>query len=384
MTGKISLPRFRCVWYDDRRSKNYSEDLSETMDERLSTLSQLDQRSRNVFQRLVETYIESGDPVGSRSISRILPTSLSPASIRNVMSDLEALGLIYAPHTSAGRMPTEAGLRLFVDGMLEVGDLTDAEQAHIEAQIAAEQKHRNIEEVLTEATNMLSGLSQCAGVVLTPKANMRLKHIEFVALEPTKAMVILVGEDGSVENRVLDLPPGLPPSTLVEASNYINSKMAGRTIVELQSLIRSEIDLKSVELDTLTQKVVEAGLATWSADEGNAEKSLIVRGRSNLLEDLTELEDLERIRHLFDDLENKRELIRLLGLAESAEGVRIFIGSENKLFSMSGSSLIISPYKDSEQKIVGVLGVIGPTRLNYARIIPMVDYTARVIGRFLT
>ncbi len=354
------------------------------MDDRLSTLSQLDQRSRSVFQRLVESYLDSGDPVGSRSISRILPTSLSPASIRNVMSDLEALGLIYAPHTSAGRMPTEAGLRLFVDGLLEVGDLTDAEQAHIEAQIAAERKHRNIEEVLTEATNMLSGLSQCAGVVLTPKVNMRLKHIEFVALEPTKAMVILVGEDGSVENRVLDLPPGLPPSTLVEASNYINSKMAGRTIVELQNLIRTEIDHKSVELDALTQKVVEAGLATWSNDEGGNEKSLIVRGRSNLLEDLTELEDLERIRHLFDDLENKRELIRLLGLAESGEGVRIFIGSENKLFSMSGSSLIISPYRDSQQKVVGVLGVIGPTRLNYARIIPMVDYTARVIGRFLT
>ncbi len=353
------------------------------MDDRISALSQLDLRSRDIFQSLVECYLDSGAPVGSRSISRLLPNSLSPASVRNVMSDLEALGLIYSPHTSAGRLPTETGLRLFVDGMMQVGDLADGERSHIESQIAASNRDRSLEEVLTEASNMLSGLSQCAGVVVTPKVNMRLKHIEFVSLEPTKALVIMVGEDGTVENRVLELPPGLPPSTLVEASNYVNARLAGRTIDELQTLVRKEVEMKSNELDELASKVVEAGLATWSSEEDDA-KTLIVRGRSNLLEDVSAVEDLERIRHLFDDLESKRELIRLLGLAEDAEGVRIFIGSENKLFSLSGSSLILSPYRDSQKKIVGVLGVIGPTRLNYARIIPMVDYTARVVGRILT
>ncbi len=354
------------------------------MDDTYSTLSALDQRSREIFRRLVESYLETGEPIGSRSISRILPTSLSPASVRNVMSDLEALGLIFSPHTSAGRVPTQQGLRLFVDGLLEIGDLTDDDRSRIEAQVAGSNQYRNVEEVLTEATNMLSGLSQCAGLVMTPKANAKLKHLEFVSLEPTKSLVVIVSEDGSVENRVIDLPAGLPPSSLTEAANYINSKLAGQTIDELRAAIKVEIEHQRAEVDTLTQKIIEAGLATWSGDDRDDNKALIVRGRSNLLEDMTAIEDFERIRHLFDDLETKKELIELLGLAESAQGVRIFIGSENKLFSLSGSSLIVSPYSDSQQKVVGVLGVIGPTRLNYARIIPMVDYTARVVGRMLT
>ena len=352
--------------------------------ERPSALAQLDQRSRDIFRRLVETYLDTGEPVGSRSISRLLPVNLSPASVRNVMSDLETLGLIFSPHTSAGRLPTEQGLRLFVDSMLEIGDLPDVDRARIEAQVAGSNRYRNLEDLLTEASNLLSGLSQCAGVVVTPKADMRLKHIEFVSLEPTKALVVLVGADGAVENRVVDLPPGLPPSTLTEASNFLNARLAGRTLDEVKALVQEEVETKRAEVDVLTRGVIEAGLATWSDDRAGDGKTLIVRGRSNLLEDTAALGDLERIRMLFDDLENKKELIRLLGLAESAQGVRIFIGSENKLFSLSGSSLVVAPYRDSRQKIVGVLGVIGPTRLNYARIIPMVDYTARVVGRILT
>ena len=354
------------------------------MENALTGLADLDQRSRDIFKQIVESYLESGDPVGSRTISRALPTTLSPASIRNVMSDLEEIGLISAPHTSAGRMPTELGLRLFVDGLLELGDLSAAERRRIEAEVVASNAKHSYEEVLTEATNMLSGLSHCAGVVLTPKKNVRLKHVEFVGLEPNKALAVMVGEDETVENRVVELPAGLPASTLTRAANYLNARMQGKTLDEIRAALQSEIESQKTALDQLTARVVEAGLATWSGADETDPKTLIVRGRSNLLEDVTAMEDLERIRQLFDDLESKRDLIQLLGLAESGEGVKIFIGSENKLFSLSGSSIIVSPYRDSEQKIVGVIGVIGPTRLNYARIVPMVDYTARVVGRLLT
>jgi len=343
----------------------------------------LDQRSREIFKRLVETYLETGEPVGSRTISRYLPNTLSPASVRNVMSDLEVLGLIFSPHKSAGRMPTETGLRMFVDGFLEIGNLTTNERHNIAAQMGAIGTQGSVEDMLTQASDILSGLSHCAGVVVAPKVNLRLKHLEFVALEPTKALAVMVGEDGSVENRIIDLPPGMPSATLVEASNYLNAHIVGKTIDEAQSIVMKSIESQRSALDALTQKVVEAGLAVWSGDEDD-EKTLIVRGRSNLLDDLNAVEDLERIRLLFDDLESKRELTKLLGLAENAEGVRIFIGSENKLFSLSGSSLIVSPYRNAEHQIIGAVGVIGPTRLNYGRIIPMVDYTAKVIGRILT
>jgi heat-inducible transcriptional repressor len=349
-----------------------------------SGLAELDLRSREIFRQIVELYLETGEPVGSRTLSRALPISLSPASVRNVMADLEESGLIFAPHTSAGRLPTEAGLRLFVDGLLEIGDLTLEDRREIETQVAARNSNQSVEDFLTQATNLLSGLSQCAGVVLTPKKNVRLKHLEFVSLDPTRALVVIVGEDGMVENRVMQLPKGLPASALTRASNYINTRMRGKTFAELREAIQKEIENHESALDELTAAVVEAGLATWAGGEMPDAKSLIVRGRSNLLEDLNAMEDLERIRRLFDDLESKRDLIQLLGLAEQAEGVRIFIGSENKLFSLSGSSIIVSPYRNEEQKIVGVIGVIGPTRLNYGRIIPMVDYTARVIGRLLT
>ena len=352
------------------------------MTDKTSELTKLNDRSREIFRRIVETYLTTGEPVGSRNLSRALPMSLSPASIRNVMSDLEQLGLIFAPHTSAGRLPTQLGLRLFVDGLLELGQLTPEERKDIEAQIRISQKG-SIDQVLTEAGEMISGLSHCAGVVLAEKQDSRLKHIEFVPLEPGRALVVLVGEDNAVENRVIAVPPGLPPSSLAEAANYLNAHVRGLTMAEARSRIEQQLATARAELDELTRKVVQAGLAEWSGTLDDR-KSLIVRGQSNLLKDVSATDDLERIRQLFNDLEAKRDLIQLLGLAERADGVRIFIGSESKLFSLSGSSLVVAPFQDKAHKIVGVLGVIGPTRLNYARIIPMVDYTARLVGRLLT
>jgi heat-inducible transcriptional repressor len=345
-------------------------------------LRHLNERSREIFKRIVETYLETGEPVGSRNLSRALPMTLSPASVRNVMSDLEALGLIYAPHTSAGRLPTQSGLRLFVDGLLEIGDITEAERNQIKSQMAAGGRRRGVEDFLSEAGEMLSGLSRCAGVVLAEKQSKTLRHVEFVNLGQGRALAVLVGEDGDVENRIVTLPEGLPLSSLNEATNYINARIGGRTLAEARTRIEAEIETRRAQLDELTARVVTDGLATWSG-EADDRQSLIVCGRAHLLEDVRAMEDLERVRLLFEDLDAKKDLIQLLGLAERADGVRIFIGSENKLFSLSGSALIVSPFEDSEQKIVGVLGVIGPTRLNYARIIPMVDYTARLLGRLV-
>lgn len=341
----------------------------------------LDERSREIFRHIVESYLETGEPVGSRNLARGLPMTLSPASVRNVMSDLEHLGLVYAPHTSAGRLPTQSGLRFFVDGLLQIGDLNSDERRRIQTQVA-QKPEQTVEQVLSEAGELISGLSHCAGVVLSKKQVHGLKHIEFVPLEPGKVMVILVGEDQSVENRIIDVPKGLPPSALNEASNYLNAHVSGMTLDEAKEKIKTELAKARAEFDELTAKVIEAGIATWSGALDDR-KSLIVRGQSNLLKDVKATEDLERIARLFDDLEAKEELVQLLGLTDDAEGVNIFIGSENKLFSMSGSSLIVSPFQDSDRKIVGVLGVIGPTRLNYARIVPLVDYTARLVGRLL-
>ena len=352
------------------------------MTEDVSELSKLSDRSRTILRQIVESYLTTGEPVGSRNLSRVLPMTLSPASIRNVMSDLEQLGLIAAPHTSAGRLPTQLGLRLFVDGLLEIGDLTSEERRKIEAQIVTKGQ-RSIDDVLSEASEMISGLSHCAGVVLAEQQVARLKHIEFVPLEPGKALVVLVGEDQLVENRIVTLPQGLPPSALAEAANYLNTHIRGLTIAESREYVEKELQNSKAELDGLTQKVIKAGLAEWSGSFDDRQ-SLIVRGQSNLLKDVSIQDDLERIRHLFDDLEQKRDLVQLLGLSESADGVRIFIGSENKLFSLSGSSLVVAPFHDDSRKIVGVLGVIGPTRINYARIIPMVDYTAKLVSRLLT
>ncbi len=343
-------------------------------------LRQLNERSREIFRQIVETYLETGEPVGSRNLSRALPMTLSPASVRNVMSDLEHLGLIYAPHTSAGRLPTQTGLRLFVDGLLEIGDVSEAERTEIEARMVASGRHRGIDDYLAEAGEMLSGLSRCAGVVLAEKQSKTLRHVEFVNLGQGQALAVLVSEDGDVENRIVAIPEGLPSSSLNDATNYMNARITGMTLGEARKRVETEIEERRAQLDELTAQVVTDGLATWSVD-ANDRQSLIVCGHAHLLEDIKAMEDLERVRLLFEDLDAKKGLIQLLGLAERADGVRIFIGSENNLFSLSGSALIVSPFEDSEQRIVGVLGVIGPARLNYGRIIPMVDYTARLLGR---
>ena len=344
------------------------------------SLAQLNERSRDIFRQIVESYLATGEPVGSRNISRLISVPLSPASVRNVMQDLEQLGLIYAPHTSAGRLPTEMGLRFFVDALMQIGDLSERDRHSIEGQVAAAGK--SVESVLNEVPGLLSGLTHAAGVVLTAKSNLRLKHIEFVRLEPERALVVLVGEDSQVENRILNLPIGLPTSALTEASNFLNARLRGKTLAEARVELEKALEAARAELDQLTQRIVADGLASWSGGDSD-DRKLIVRGHANLLDDLRALEDLERVRHLFDDLETKRGVIDLLGRAERAEGVRIFIGSENKLFSLSGSSTIVAPYHDSTGRIVGVIGVIGPTRLNYARVIPTVDYTAKVISRLL-
>ncbi len=343
-------------------------------------IAEMNERSREILRQIVEAYVETGEAIGSRTISKRLGMSLSPATVRNVMADLEELGLLYAPHTSAGRLPTEAGLRLFVDGLLEIGNLTQEERASIEGKCAA--AGRSPQQVLEEVSKLLSGLSHCAGLVLAPTFEETLRHIEFVSLGPGRALVVLVTESGMVENRIIDVPLGMPPSSLIEAGNYLAAKMVGRTLREAETEIQKEIEEHRAQLDELTAKVVEAGLATWSdgAPEGGV---LIVRGQANLLEDVTALADLERIRALFEVLETKEALLRLIELTERADGVQIFIGAENELFALSGCSMIIAPYANRQKQIVGAIGVIGPTRMNYARIIPMVDYTAQVVGRVI-
>lgn len=349
--------------------------------QQLQVLAALNERSREIFRRIVESYLSTGEPVGSRNLARVLPMTLSPASIRNVMSDLEHSGLIFAPHASAGRLPTEQGLRFFVDAMLELGDVGREEQERIESQMRAAASRHTFDSALAEASALLSGMARAAGVVVTTKSNVRLKHIEFVRLDQGRAIVVLVSDDGSVENRLLDLPPGLPAGALQEASNYLNARLRGRTLGDLRAEIEAGRQAMERELDAITGRLVDAGLAT-TVGPSDA-RQLIVRGQANLLDDLRAAEDLERIRLLFNDLETQKEVIDLLARAEGGEGVRIFIGSENKLFSLSGSSMIAAPFRDGSQKIVGVVGVIGPTRLNYARIVPMVDYTSRVISRLL-
>lgn len=351
----------------------------------------LDERARQVFQRIVDTYLESGTPVGSRNLSRLLSLNLSPASIRNVMADLEDMGLIYAPHISAGRLPTEQGLRFFVDALLNVNDLSDSERQDIERQMGNSTQDSVVHDrgamgdaMLQEASRMLSGISHGAGLVLTSKKEMPLKHIEFVRIEDGRALVVLVGDDGAVENRIIDTPKGMPADALTKASNYLNHALRGQTIDQARAAVKTLMAEQQQELDTLTTKLVQAGLASWAgaADERSA-RNLIVRGRANLLADLDAERDLERIQRLFEDLESKNDLMELLGSTQSGDGVRIFIGSENNLFSLSGSSLVVAPYHDTEQNVIGVLGVIGPTRLNYGRIIPVVDYTAQLLGRLL-
>ena len=349
------------------------------MQETFTTLAAMNERSRAVFRRLVETYLETGEPVGSRTLSKQVDLNLSPASIRNVMQDLEALGVLDSPHISAGRVPTHLGLRLFVDGLLEIGDIDEAERLSIDSAVGG--ANGDIAAVLDEAGAMLSGLSHCASLVFAPKTEAAIRHIEFVGLAPDRALVVLVTEDGTVENRFFRPPDGMTPSAMREAANFLNATLQGRTLTEAGSVVSAEITRRRAELDQLAAHMVEQGIAVWSGDGHEVPDRLIVRGRSNLLDTAADAQALERMRQLFDDLERKRDLAQLLDLAAEAEGVRIFIGSENKLFSLSGSSLVLSPYMNADRKLVGAIGVIGPTRLNYGRIVPIVDYTARLVGR---
>jgi heat-inducible transcriptional repressor len=350
--------------------------------ERMASLGALDERARNVFRRIVETYLETGDPVGSRTVSRG-GLALSPASIRNTMQDLTQLGLLAAPHTSAGRLPTHAGLRLFVDGLMEIGDIGEEEQRAIEARLVG--RGQSFQDALDEASSLLSGLAGGAGMVVTPVRDAGVKHVEFVALGGDQTLAVMVFEDGQVENRLMRTPAGLTPSALQEASNFLNARLKGRTLIEAKAEVGAELDVARQALNATAARLVEDGLAAWSGSGsgGGSERALIVRGRANLLQDAQAQEDLERVRSLFDDLEQKERLIGLLDDVRAAEGVRIFIGAETRLFSLSGSAVIAAPYMTGRQKVVGAIGVIGPARLNYARVIPLVDYTAKVLGRML-
>jgi heat-inducible transcriptional repressor len=341
-------------------------------------MTELNDRSREIFRMIVDAYVETGEPVGSRTLARRGRLDLSPASIRNVMADLEEAGLLFAPHTSAGRLPTEAGLRLFVSGLLELGGLSDSERQSIDGRCTAAGK--SLSQALEEASAMLSGLSRCASLVIAPKTERPLKHIEFVPLAAGRALVVMVTEDGLVENRLIEVSLGTPPSSLQAAGNYLNSRLRGRTVEEAKLAVLNEIEQRRTQLDELTTKLVEAGLASWG---GNDRSSLIVKGQANLLEDVSALTDLERLRALFDALETKETMVRLLDATREGEGVQIYIGADNPLFGMAGCSMVVAPYTNSREQVVGAIGVVGPTRINYARIIPMVDYTAKVIGRML-
>ena len=350
------------------------------MDETPNILNQMNDRSREVFRRVVEGYLESGDPVGSRTLSRQLSEKVSAATIRNVMQDLEYLGLLDSPHVSAGRVPTQLGLRMFVDSILELGVPDEEDREKIDATLG--QNSGDVAGLLDRVGSALSGVTHGASLVLVPKHEAPIKHIEFVPLAPDRALVVLVFADGHVENRIFTPPPGQTPSSMREAANFLNALVDGRTLTELQRVVQAEISDKRQQLDSLARALVEDGLAVW-ADEGAQPERLIVRGRANLLTDEQGAE-LDRVRILFDDLERKRDIAEFLELAEGGEGVRIFIGSENKLFSLSGSSLVVSSYMNADRKVVGAVGVIGPTRLNYGRIVPIVDYTAQLVGKLLS
>jgi len=351
------------------------------MTEPRDTLSSLDRRSRDIFRDIVEAYLETGEPVGSRTLARRGSVTLSPASIRNTMADLASLGLLDSPHAMAGRRPTQRGLRFFVDSLLELGDLAEGERQSIEGRIA--HAGRTKDDVLAGASELLSGLAGGAGLVLTPSREAPVKHAEIVAVGPGQALMVLVFEDGSVENRLVATPAGMTPSAMSEATNFMNARFKGKTLAEARAEAGEALKQERAALDAAAASLVQGGLAEWSGEDPLAGRALIVRGRANLLSDAQAANDLERVRQLFDDLERTKELVQLLDVAGQGDSVRIYIGSENPLFSLSGSSLIVAPYMNAERKVVGALGVIGPTRLNYARVIPVVDYTAQVIGRML-
>ncbi len=351
------------------------------MKEGATILQEMNDRSREVFRRVVESYLSSGDPVGSRTLTRSLTEKVSAATIRNVMQDLEYLGLLGSPHVSAGRVPTQLGLRLFVDALLEVAPPDAEDRAKIDETLGSNAS--DVGGLLDRVGAALSGVTRGASLVLTPKHEAEIRHVEFVSLSADRALVVLVFADGHVENRLFTPPLGQTPSSMREAANFLNAIVEGKTLSELRVSMRAEIARRRQEIDALARDMVESGLAVWQ-NEGDRHERLIVRGRSNLLGPEVPPEDLDRIRTLFDDLERKRDIAEFLDLTDQGDGVRIFIGSENKLFSLSGSSLVVSPYMNADRKIIGAIGVIGPTRLNYGRIVPIVDYTAQLVGRMIS
>ncbi len=351
------------------------------MVDKAQLLKEMTDRSREVFRRVVEGYLSTGEPVGSRTLTRSMSEHVSAATIRNVMQDLEFLGLLDSPHVSAGRVPTQQGLRLFVDGFMEVGTVDEADRERIDATLT--RNDQDVGALLDHVSGALSVLTRGASIVLSPKhESAPIKHIEFVSLSADRALVVLVFADGQVENRLFQPPPGQTASSMREAANFLNAMASGRTLEDLRRTIRADIAARRQEVDSLARELVESGMALWE-NAGQVSERLIVRGRSNLLEGANET-DVDRIRSLFDDLERKRDIAEFLDLAEEGDGVRIFIGSENKLFSLSGSSLVVSPYMNAERKIIGAVGVIGPTRLNYGRVVPIVDYTAQLVGRLVS
>jgi len=350
------------------------------MNDQTPNIDQMNERSREVFRSVVEGYLETGAPVGSRTLTRTLSENVSAATIRNVMQDLEHLGLLDSPHISAGRIPTQLGLRMFVDGLLEVGDLDGKDRETIDRTLGT--NNQDVSAVLDQVGQALSGVTHGASLVLTPKHEAPIKHIEFVSLSRERALVVLVFADAHVENRIFTPPPGQTPSSMREAANFLNAIAEGHTLSELGSVIAREIVARRQEINSLAAELVESGAALWENEGENTER-LIVRGRGNLIADGDDQADLDRIRTLFDDLERKRDIAQFLDLAEEGDGVRIFIGSENKLFSLSGSSLVVSPYMNADRKIIGAVGVIGPTRLNYGRIVPIVNYTAKLVGKMI-
>jgi heat-inducible transcriptional repressor len=351
------------------------------MSDQTPTLDDMNARSREVFRRVVEGYLETGVPVGSRTLTQSLSEQVSAATIRSVMQDLEQLGLIGSPHISAGRIPTQQGLRMFVDGILEVGDLDGGDREKIDQTLGSNDS--DVGTLLDRVGSALSGVTRGASLVFTPKhEEAPIKHVEFVSLAADRALVVLVFADGHVENRLFTPPPGQTPSSMREATNFINSVAEGRTLSELGAAISHEVKSRRLEIDVLARELIDSGAAMWE-NKGESAERLIVRGHGNLISD-EDHKDLERIRTLFDDLERKRDIADFLELTDTGEGVRIFIGSENKLFSLTGSSLVVSPYMNADRKIVGAVGVIGPTRLNYGRIVPIVDYTAQLVGKLIS
>ncbi len=343
-------------------------------------LEELNDRTRIVLRHIVSAYLKTGEATGSRSLSKMEDLNLSPATIRNIMADMEEAGLLYSAHSSAGRLPTQMGLKLFIDGILEVGTLPPEERKAIELQ--CRQDGSNVTKLMERAGDIMSNLSLCAGIVMAPTLNRTLKHLEFIRLNPEKALVVMVDELGMVENRIIDLPAGIPAHALIQAGNYISSHLNGRNLEEVQTAIEDEISSRRAQIDQLSAGLVQKGLASWS--EADKEQAvLVIRGQEKLLNDVRAIEDVERIRNLFSALEGKENLLNLLKATDSGEGVKLFIGAETHLFGLTDCSMIVAPYAGKDNQIAGAIGVVGPLRMNYARIIPMVDYTAEVLSQLI-